>query len=86
MPCRPSEALHATIDAAPCPLVVGGPSNGKQRVNEQPSEPSQTWEAICLPFSGSPLGGAATAAQETATPASIADDTTNCFTLHLLET
>lgn len=28
--------------------MVGGSSNGKQRVNEQPSEPSQAWEAICI--------------------------------------
>ena len=48
MPCRPSEAQHTTTDAAPCPLVVGGSSNGKQRVNEQPNEPSQAWEAICI--------------------------------------
>ena len=32
--CRPSEAQHSISDAAPCPLVVGGSSNGKQRVNE----------------------------------------------------
>ena len=31
---RPSEARHSMSDAAPCPLVVGGSSNGKQRVNE----------------------------------------------------
>jgi hypothetical protein len=48
VPCRPSEAQHTTTDAAPCSLVVGGSSNGKQRVNEQPSEPSQAWEAICI--------------------------------------
>lgn len=44
----PSEALHTTTDAAPCSPVVGGLSNGKQRVNEQPSEPSQAWEATCV--------------------------------------
>jgi hypothetical protein len=44
--CRPSEAQHSISDAAPCPLVVGGPSNGKHRVNEKPSEPRPAWEAI----------------------------------------
>ncbi len=44
--CRPCEAQHSVSDAAPCPLVVGGPSNGKHRVNEEPSEPSQAWGAI----------------------------------------
>jgi len=42
----PFGVLHATSDAAPRPLVVGGSSSGKQRVNEQPSEPSQAWAAI----------------------------------------
>ena len=44
----PSEALHTTTDAAPCSPVVGEHSSGKQRVNEQPSEPSQAWGAACV--------------------------------------